>query len=284
MNSMNDTRPITLLICALGGEGGGVLTEWLIDIARHAGYAAQSTSIPGVAQRTGATTYYLEVFPVPIAQLDGRQPVFSLSPVPGALDAIVSSELLETARQIGNGMSTAQRTLVITSSSRTLTTAERMQPGDGRADAQRLLDTVKCFSREHHVFDMGATAREAGTIVSAVMLGAIAGSGLLPFRATPSRKWCAAATPARPKSSTAWRRPTCAASQAPSMPSTRRESARRWSPACCRRRRTSASCAPPCRPSCRPLFPLPCTTFSRSAMRASWTTRTPRTPLSMSSA
>ena len=132
---MNDTRPISLLICALGGEGGGVLTEWLIDIARHAGYAAQSTSIPGVAQRTGATTYYVEVFPVPFSQLGGRRPVFSLNPVPGALDAMVSSELLETTRQIGNGMSTPQRTLVITSSSRTLTTMERMQLADGRADS-----------------------------------------------------------------------------------------------------------------------------------------------------
>jgi indolepyruvate ferredoxin oxidoreductase beta subunit len=179
--SMNRTQPITLLVCALGGEGGGVLTEWLVDIARHAGYAAQSTSIPGVAQRTGATTYYIEVFPVPLAELAGRRPVFSLSPVPGALDAIVSSELLETTRQIGNGMSAPERTLVITSSGRTLTTAERMQPGDGRADAQRLLDVVKAFSREHHVFDMGAAARESGTIVSAVMLGAIAGSGLFPF-------------------------------------------------------------------------------------------------------
>ncbi|MDM0074675.1 indolepyruvate oxidoreductase subunit beta family protein [Variovorax sp. J2P1-59] len=178
---MNRTQPITLLVCALGGEGGGVLTEWLVDTARHAGFAAQSTSIPGVAQRTGATTYYVEVFPVPLTELGGRRPVFSLSPVPGALDAIVSSELLETTRQIGNGMSAPERTLVITSSSRTLTTAERMQPGDGRADAQRLLDVVKAFSREHHVFDMGMAAREAGTVVSAVMLGAIAGSGLFPF-------------------------------------------------------------------------------------------------------
>jgi len=181
MKTMNRTQPITLLICALGGEGGGVLTEWLVDTARHSGYAAQSTSIPGVAQRTGATTYYVEVFPMPLAELGGRRPVFSLSPVPGALDAIISSELLETTRQIGNGMSAPERTLVITSSSRTLTTAERMQPGDGRADAQRLLDVVKAFSREHHVFDMGAAARDAGTIVSAVMLGAIAGSGLFPF-------------------------------------------------------------------------------------------------------
>ncbi len=181
MNTMHRTQPITLLICALGGEGGGVLTEWLVDTARHAGYAAQSTSIPGVAQRTGATTYYVEVFPLPLTQLAGRKPVFSLSPVPGALDALISSELLETTRQIGNGMSAPERTLVITSSGRTLTTAERMQPGDGRADTQRLQGVVTAFSREHHVFDMGGVARDAGTVVSAVMLGAIAGSGLFPF-------------------------------------------------------------------------------------------------------
>jgi indolepyruvate ferredoxin oxidoreductase, beta subunit len=176
------TQPISLLVCALGGEGGGVLTEWIIATAHHAGYAAQSTSIPGVAQRTGATTYYIEVFPTPITQLDGKRPVFSLNPVPGALDALVSSELLETTRQIGNGMATKERTLVITSSTRTFTTMERMQLGDGRIDSDRLLGVVRAHSRAHNVFDMGQVAREAGTIVSAVMLGAVAGSGLFPFK------------------------------------------------------------------------------------------------------
>ncbi|HSV47813.1 MAG TPA: indolepyruvate oxidoreductase subunit beta family protein [Ramlibacter sp.] len=174
--------PISLLICALGGEGGGVLTEWLVEIARHAGYPCQATSIPGVAQRTGATTYYIEVFPVPIKDLGGRRPVLSLNPVPGALDAIVSSELLETTRQIGNGMAAPARTLVISSSSRTLTTIERMQLGDGRADSDALVKVVREFSRTHNVFDMNAVAKEAGTVVSAVMLGAVAGSGLFPFR------------------------------------------------------------------------------------------------------
>ena len=175
-------QPISLLICALGGEGGGVLTEWIIATAHHAGYAAQSTSIPGVAQRTGATTYYIEVFPTPISQLGGKRPVFSLNPVPGALDALVSSELLETTRQIGNGMATAGRTRVITSTTRTFTTMERMQMGDGRIDSERLMEVVKAHSREHHFFDMGQAAREAGTIVSAVMLGGVAGSGLFPFK------------------------------------------------------------------------------------------------------
>ncbi|MGV3494944.1 MAG: indolepyruvate oxidoreductase subunit beta family protein [Ramlibacter sp.] len=174
--------PISLLICALGGEGGGVLTEWLVEAARHAGYPAQATSIPGVAQRTGATTYYLEVFPVTLAELGERRPVFSLNPVPGALDAMVSSELLETARQVGNGMSSPDRTLVISSSTRTLTTQERMQLGDGRTDPAELVQLVRQFSRAHQVFDMNAVAKEAGTVVSAVMLGAIAGSGLFPFK------------------------------------------------------------------------------------------------------
>jgi indolepyruvate ferredoxin oxidoreductase beta subunit len=175
-------QPITLLVCALGGEGGGVLTEWLVETARHAGYPAQATSIPGVAQRTGATTYYIEVFPVTMAQLAGKRPVFSLNPVPGALDAMVSSELLETARQVGNGMSSPDRTMVLTSSARSLTTMERMQMGDGRVEQADLVKLVQQFSRSHQVFDMAAIAKEAGTVVSAVMLGAIAGSGLFPFR------------------------------------------------------------------------------------------------------
>jgi indolepyruvate ferredoxin oxidoreductase, beta subunit len=175
------TQPISVLVCALGGEGGGVLSEWLMDTARRAGYPAQSTSIPGVAQRTGATTYYIEVLPTPLSELKGKQPVFSLNPVPGALDALVSTELLETARQISLGMVSADRTRVFSSSSRSLTTLERMPMGDGRLDVQPLLDLVKQFSHESQVWDFSAMAKEQGTMVSAVMLGVIAASGIFPM-------------------------------------------------------------------------------------------------------
>lgn len=175
------TQPISLLLCALGGEGGGILTDWLVETARHAGYPAQATSIPGVAQRTGATTYYLEVFPVPMADLGGRRPVFGLNPLPGRLDALVSSELLETGRQITNGLASSAHTLVISSSARALTTGEKMVMGDGRRDPAELLALVNTHSRARHVLDMAALTKQAGTVVSAVMLGAIAGSGLLPF-------------------------------------------------------------------------------------------------------
>lgn len=179
---MTQQHPISLLLCALGGEGGGVLTEWLVETARHAGYPVQATSIPGVAQRTGATTYYLEVFPVKQAELGGKRPVLGLYPVPGRLDALVSSELLETVRQISLGHASRERTLVLSSSARALTTMEKMQMGDGRRDAQQLMQLVAGHSRAHHIVDMAELTRQAGTVVSAVMLGCIAASGLLPMQ------------------------------------------------------------------------------------------------------
>ena len=178
---MSAQRSICLLLCALGGEGGGVLSDWLIATARRAGYAAQKTSIPGVAQRTGATTYYVEVFPVPIAQLDGRKPVFSLYPVPGMVDALISSELLETVRQTGLGMADAQHTIIVSSSARSLTTTERMQMGDCRVDSGKLIEVLRANSRELHLLDMASVSRDTGTVVSAAMLGAVAGCGVLPF-------------------------------------------------------------------------------------------------------
>ena len=174
------TQPITLLICALGGEGGGLLSEWLMNTARLAGYPAQSTSIPGVAQRTGATTYYIEVQPTPLSAL-AAAPVFSLNPVPGALDALLSSELLETARQISLGMVSPERTRVFSSTARSLTTLERMPMGDGRLDSAVLAKLVEDWSHSSQLWDFGEMARANGTLVSAVMLGVVAGSGFFPF-------------------------------------------------------------------------------------------------------
>ncbi len=178
---MTRERPVTILVAALGGQGGGVLAEWLVDAAAHAGYRAQSTSIPGVAQRTGATTYYIEIFPTPANALSGREPVFSLLPVPGCIDVLVASELLETARIVQSGMADAASTTIVTSSSRALTTAEKMSLGDGRFASDRLYDAARKHSRRFVAFDMEAAAREAGTVVSAVMFGAVAATGVLPF-------------------------------------------------------------------------------------------------------
>jgi indolepyruvate ferredoxin oxidoreductase beta subunit len=177
-------QPITILVCALGGEGGGVLAEWLYAAATRAGLAAQCTSIPGVAQRTGATTYYAEIHPEPLVS-GARRPVFGLTPVPGGIDLLVSSELLETARQASLGLPSAERTLIVSSTVRALTVHEKMQLADGRADDATLLAGLQRQGRAIELIDTAALARQAGTAVSAVLFGAIAGSGVLPFGREP---------------------------------------------------------------------------------------------------
>eukprot|EP01034_Spumella_vulgaris_P014794 gene14795-18901_t len=38
----------------LSRQGGGTLADWIVAVAEANGWHAQSTSVPGVAQRTGA--------------------------------------------------------------------------------------------------------------------------------------------------------------------------------------------------------------------------------------
>jgi indolepyruvate ferredoxin oxidoreductase, beta subunit len=178
---MSEVRPVTLLIAALGGEGGGVLTDWIVSAAEARDLPVQSTSIPGVAQRTGATTYYIEIFPTPARELGGRRPVLALAPGVGDVDMVVASELLEAGRAISSGFVTTDRTLLLSSSSRVYLTTEKMQMGDGRYDSERLIKAVEQNAKAHLLFDMEAAAKQAGAIVNSVMLGAIAGSGRLPI-------------------------------------------------------------------------------------------------------
>jgi indolepyruvate ferredoxin oxidoreductase beta subunit len=178
---MSAPRPVTILIAALGGEGGGVLTNWIVAAAADAGLPVQSTSIPGVAQRTGATTYYIEILPVPANELNGRRPVLALTPGIGDIDLAVVSELLEAGRTIANGFITPERTHLIASTSRFYSMDEKIAMGDGRYDQERLIKTVKQHAREAVLIDMAQLATQSGSIVSAVMLGAIAASGCLPL-------------------------------------------------------------------------------------------------------
>ena len=174
-------RPITVLIAALGGEGGGVLTDWIITAAASCDLPVQSTSIPGVAQRTGATTYYIELFPKTWRELDGKRPVLALAPGIGDVDMVVASELLEAGRAIAGGFVTPDRTLMIASTHRSHAIAEKIAMGDGRFDAAKLAESVEKNARAHVLFDMDAVARDAGTMINAVMLGAIAAAGRLPI-------------------------------------------------------------------------------------------------------
>ncbi len=172
-----NVRPITIAVVALGGEGGGVLADWIVDLAQHGGYLAQATSIPGVAQRTGATIYYVELFPKTAAQAAGREPVLALMPVPGDVDVVLASELMEAARAVERGFVTPDRTLLVASTHRVFAMTEKIA-------AVALLAACREAARELLAFDMEALAEATGSVLSAVLFGALAGSGALPFPRT----------------------------------------------------------------------------------------------------
>jgi len=178
---MSMTRPITLLIAALGGEGGGVLTDWIVAAAAEQGLAVQSTSIPGVAQRTGATSYYVEIMPVRAAELGGRLPVLALTPGIGDIDLMVASELLEAGRAVAGGFVTKDRTLLIASTHRLFAMDEKIAMGDGRVDPSRLIGAIEDHAQQSLLLDMQEIATQSGSLINAVMLGAIAGCGRLPI-------------------------------------------------------------------------------------------------------
>jgi indolepyruvate ferredoxin oxidoreductase beta subunit len=181
---MSDTpRPLSILIAALGGEGGGVLTNWIVSAAGQSGCPVQSTSIPGVAQRTGATTYYVEILPISAHELNGRQPILALTPGVGDIDIVLASELLEAGRCVAGGFVTPERTTVLASTSRFFAMDEKIAMGDGRIDPDRLTEAITGHARAAVLIDMDALAKQSGALISAVMLGVLAGSGTLPIPA-----------------------------------------------------------------------------------------------------
>ena len=174
-------RPITILVSAIGGEGGGVLASWIVAAARRAGYPVQSTSIPGVAQRTGATTYYIEIFPVPIDELNGREPVMGVYPGIGDIDIMLASEFAEAGRAIANGFVTPDRTLLIASTHRVYAINERGAMGDGRFDSERLADAAAQRSRVAKLMDFRKLAESKGVSLNAILFGVLASQGGLPM-------------------------------------------------------------------------------------------------------
>jgi len=170
-------RPISIAIVAMGGQGGGVLTDWIVQLAENHGWAAQSTSVPGVAQRTGATIYYIETMPL----LDGRKPILSLMPTPGDVDVVMAAEFMEAGRSILRGLVTPERTTLIASNHRSFAIGEKIAPGNGIADDGAVTGAIGIAAKTEIIFDLNALAIAHGSVISAAMFGALAGAGVLPF-------------------------------------------------------------------------------------------------------
>jgi len=181
-------RPLTIAMLALGGQGGGVLTGWLVETAEANGYLAQSTYVAGVAQRTGATVYCVEMFPRQSVRIAGRLPVFTPYPIPGDVDVVIAGEMAETGRAIEKGFVTPNVTTLIASSHRVYSMQEKEALGDGIMDLGKLTEIAAQAAKHFVCFDMQKAADDTGSVISSVLFGAIAASGALPF----SREACEA--------------------------------------------------------------------------------------------
>lgn len=179
--SFANPRAISIAILAMGGEGGGVLADWIVDIAEHAGYCAQTTSVPGVAQRTGATIYYVEIFPDALARASGKEPVLALMPVPGEVDLVIASELMEAGRAVQRGLVTPDRTTLIASTHRVYSMTEKTAANDARVDAEKLKEGCQRAAKNCVQRDFARIASEKRSVISAALFGALAATKALPF-------------------------------------------------------------------------------------------------------
>ena len=154
-----------------------MLAGWILAVGASEGYRAQGTSVPGVAQRTGTTIYYIEMVPD-----DGDiEPALALTPVPGDVDIVIASELMEAGRAILRGFVTADRTILIGSTHRIYAISEKSALGNGIADSGLIIEQARRHARIFLGFDMEEAAARSHSVISSVMLGALAGSGALPF-------------------------------------------------------------------------------------------------------
>lgn len=169
-------KPVSIAILAMGGQGGGTLSNWIISVAEQADYFAQLTSVPGVAQRTGATVYYIELFPS-----DTSRPVMALTPVPGDVDIVIAGELIEAGRAIIRELVTAEKTTLISSTHRDYALSEKASLGEGRVDGGKVLAACEKSAKLFIGFDMAKAAADTRSVISSVLLGALCGADVLPF-------------------------------------------------------------------------------------------------------
>ncbi|OYD41619.1 indolepyruvate oxidoreductase subunit beta family protein [Sphingobacterium cellulitidis] len=179
----NIIEPIKVAIIAVGGDGGGVLTQWIVQLASKNGYWAQSTTIAGVAQRTGSTVYYLELFPeAAIPMQDGKKvsPVLAQMPAPEDVDVVMATELIEAGRAIQRGF-VSKKTTLIFSTHRNLAIQEKEKPGDGILDGTSIFELSRKYAKSSVYANLKELADNNKSVISATLFGALAASNSLPF-------------------------------------------------------------------------------------------------------
>ncbi len=178
-------KPITVLVAAVGGQGGQLFSQWLFDAAKEAGFYPVGVGLPGLSQREGATVYYLEFFAEPEATA-----TFSPFPEKGKVHVLVGLELLELLRALREGY-LAEDGAIIGSTHRVLTTDEKLPFKGGFVTAEQVMPFLQGQAKQCIAFDAVRAAALTGLserAANAILFGALAASGVLPFPTDAFRK------------------------------------------------------------------------------------------------
>ncbi|MBI4228428.1 MAG: 2-oxoacid:acceptor oxidoreductase family protein, partial [Deltaproteobacteria bacterium] len=179
MNRNSDL--IKILIPAVGGQGGGVLTEWLVQVFLIEGFEVQGVGLPGLSQRGGSTIYYLESYSK--IRSDRIPIIFSQYPLPGDIDIILAQEFLELGRVLELGYG-SNKTTIVSSTHRIYSTLEKMPVSSGIYSDENLHKLANAFSTKFVGLNALDLAKEFGMdelAINAILLGALGASGSLPI-------------------------------------------------------------------------------------------------------
>ena len=130
-----------------------MLAEWIVEAALADGYLVHGTSIPGVAQRTGSTTYYVELF----AERDhGSAPTAGLLALSRCRARSTSSSPPSSSRWARSSSWASRRPPAPRSSPARIgstRSTRRSRPGAASTRSEELSTAARAFSRALIAFD-----------------------------------------------------------------------------------------------------------------------------------
>ncbi len=180
----------TVLVGAIGGQGGNVLVEWLFLAAENDGRRAQALSLPGLSQRGGGTTFYLEIASlvegaiIADSQDELQKAVFGQHPFPGMVDVLIGQELVELGRLLQQGYA-SRRTTIVASRQRLYTIGEKIPAFDGIFPSEKIIEAAAKLGGAFSIIDTEEVARQhnlGDLAANAILLGALSAlPGALPM-------------------------------------------------------------------------------------------------------
>ncbi len=180
---MNKKRSLRVLIATVGGQGGGVLSDWLIHGLLNANWNAASIGLLGLSQRAGTVTYYCE------ASSDKEEKIVtSMFAMPGDVNLFIGQELLELGRLLSAGYA-SDDCVIIGNLGRTYTTLEKMPSENGVYDSSIITNAAEKLSpKNNYLVDAPAyvTAHQLQHLTSnAFLLGLVVASPVIDLPTEP---------------------------------------------------------------------------------------------------